>query len=85
MPAPAALLDMSLSPLVHGIDERWTMADAAGLGDHSDCYLDTTRLDGVVAHPLFLVGPPSPSPTLPAWVTESRTKSCAQRTRISHR
>jgi acyl dehydratase len=57
MPVPAALLDMSLPPVIHDIDERWTMAYAAGLGNHSDCYLDTTRLDGVVAHPLFPIGP----------------------------
>lgn len=48
---------MSLPAVVHDIDERWTMAYAAALGDHRDCYLDTTRLDGVVAHPLFSVGP----------------------------
>jgi acyl dehydratase len=57
MPVPAALLDMSLPPVIHDVDERWTMAYAAALGDHSDRYLDTTRLDGVVAHPLFPVGP----------------------------
>jgi hypothetical protein len=43
MPVPAAVLDMTLSSLVHDIDERWTMADAAGLGNHSDRHLDTTR------------------------------------------
>ena len=57
MPVPAALLNMSLTPVVHDIDERWVMAYAAALGDHSDRYLDTTRRDGVVAHPLFPVGP----------------------------
>lgn len=57
MPVPAALLDIALPPVLHDIDERWTMAYAAALGDHSHHYLDTTRLDGVVAHPLFPVGP----------------------------
>lgn len=31
------------------------MAYAAGLGDLLDCYIDTRRADGIVAHPLFPV------------------------------
>lgn len=57
MPVPAALLDMAIEPVVHEIDERWTMAYAAALGNHSDGYFDTTGSDGVVAHPLFAVCP----------------------------
>ena len=36
------------------------MAYAAGIDDTSPAYLDTTRDGGVVAHPLFLVGPEWP-------------------------
>lgn len=46
--------------MVHEVDERWTMAYAAGLGDHLEAYLDTTRAGGVVAHPLFAVCPEWP-------------------------
>jgi acyl dehydratase len=41
--------------MVHDVDERWTMAYAAGLGDDLEAYFDTTREGGVVAHPLFAV------------------------------
>lgn len=61
MPIPATLLDMQIAPVVHDVDERWTMAFAAGLGDHNDHYLDTTRPTGVVAHPLFAVCPEWPA------------------------
>lgn len=37
------------------VDARWTMAYAAGLGDHLNHYLDTSRPGGVIAHPLFPV------------------------------
>ena len=57
MPVTAALLDLQLDPVVHHVDERWTMAFAAALGDRSDRYFDTTRAGGVVAHPLFAVCP----------------------------
>lgn len=57
MPVPAALLDMAVEPTVHVVDERWTMAYAAALGDLSERYFDTTRLEGIVAHPLFAVCP----------------------------
>ncbi len=60
MPIPAALVGLSLGPVVHDVDLRWTMAYAAGLGDHQPCYLDTTRPGGVVAHPLFAVCPEWP-------------------------
>lgn len=44
----------------HRIDERWTMAYAAALDDHRPDYLDTTRAEGIVAHPLFSVCPEWP-------------------------
>ncbi len=57
MPVPAALLDISVDPVVHHIDARWTMAYAASLGDTLPDYFDTTRSPGIVAHPLFSVCP----------------------------
>ena len=42
------------------MDARWTMAYAASLGDTQDCYFDTRRADGVVAHPMFAVCPEWP-------------------------
>jgi acyl dehydratase len=46
--------------MVHRVDERWTMAYAAALGDVRPHYMDTTRPDGIVAHPLFSVCPEWP-------------------------
>jgi acyl dehydratase len=55
MALDASLVGTATEPLVSEVDERWTMAYAAGLGDILDCYIDTRRPDGVVAHPLFPV------------------------------
>jgi len=55
MPVPTSLAGLKYPGMVHDIDERWTMAYAAGLGDNLKAYLDTTREGGVVAHPLFAV------------------------------
>ena len=55
MPLDASLVGTASEPLVHEVDERWTMAYAAGLGDLLDCYIDTRRPAGIVAHPLFPV------------------------------
>ena len=60
MPIPTALVGMTVDPLEHQVDERWTMAYAAALGDFQPCYFDTTSDDGVVAHPLFSVCPEWP-------------------------
>ncbi len=57
MPVPAALLEMDVAPVLHGVDERWIMAFAAALEDQSDRYFDTTQANGIVAHPLFAVCP----------------------------
>ena len=56
----SALVGMTVDDLEHAVDERWTMAYAAALGDHLPDYFDTTRADGVVAHPLFAVCPEWP-------------------------
>lgn len=60
MPIPTSLADLNYAGMVHLVDERWTMAYAAGLGDDLEAYLDTTRDGGVVAHPLFAVCPEWP-------------------------
>jgi len=51
---------MTVDDIVHRVDERWTMAYAAALGDESSHYFDTTSADGVVAHPVFAVCPEWP-------------------------
>ena len=55
MPLDASLVGTEAEPRVSEVDERWTMAYAAGLGDLLDCYIDTRRPNGIVAHPLFPV------------------------------
>jgi len=44
----------------HEVDARWVMAYAAGLADHNPRYFDTSRLGGIVAHPVFSVCPEWP-------------------------
>lgn len=60
---------MEVDAVHHEVDERWTMAFAAALGDRADHYFDTTQPGGVVAHPLFAV--------CPEWevIVASRSKS----------
>ena len=60
MPVPTDMVGDSISPLIHEVDARWTMAYAASLGDTHDCYFDTTAPGGVVAHPMFAVCPEWP-------------------------
>lgn len=69
MAIPTAMVGMKVDPIEHQVDERWTMAYAASLGDYRPEYLDTTRPEGVVAHPVF--------PVCPEWpvIVESRNRS----------
>ena len=60
MAIPTALAGLTVAPMTHQVDVRWTMAYAAGLGDHRPEYMDTLRPEGVVAHPLFAVCPEWP-------------------------
>lgn len=60
MAIPTTLVGKTVDPIVHEVDERWTMAYAASIQDHKPYYLDTLRPDGVVAHPLFSVCPEWP-------------------------
>lgn len=55
------LVGMAVPDVQHSVDERWTMAYAAALGDHRPDYFDTERPGGVVAHPLFAVCPEWPA------------------------
>jgi acyl dehydratase len=55
MALDAKLVGTRVGPVEAQVDARWTMAYAAGLSDMLDCYIDTRRPDGIVAHPLFPV------------------------------
>lgn len=55
MPLSSAIAGAGSQPVATEIDSRWTMAYAAALGDSLPCYFDTTRADGVIAHPMFPV------------------------------
>lgn len=55
MPLSTNTVGRTIPPQEQDVDVRWTMAYAAGLGDALDCYLNTLRPEGVVAHPLFPV------------------------------
>ncbi len=56
MPLDSSLVGTASELIESEVDVAWTMAYAAGLGDALACYLDTTRADGIVAHPMFTVG-----------------------------
>ena len=55
MPLDSSLVGTASEVVATDVDVAWTMAYAAGLGDALSCYLDTTREDGIVAHPMFSV------------------------------
>lgn len=55
MPCDSRIVGQSLGPLEIDVDPFWTMAYAAGIGDSSARYLDSTRADGLLAHPVFPV------------------------------
>lgn len=76
MAIPTSLVGMGVDPLTHTIDERWTMAYAAALGDERPEYLDTTRADGIVAHPLFAV--------CPEWAVIVESRALAQQAGVPH-
>jgi len=60
MPLITAAIGLSTPPMEHPVDARWTMAYSASLDDCDAHYLDTTRVDGIVAHPLFAICPEWP-------------------------
>jgi acyl dehydratase len=55
MPIDTTLVETAVGPNVEEVDARWAMAYAAGLGDMLECYIDTRREGGIVAHPMFPV------------------------------
>ncbi len=55
MPLSAKIVDYEFRPLSHEIDQRWTMGFAAAIGDARPEFIDTSRPDGVTAHPLFTI------------------------------
>jgi acyl dehydratase len=55
MPIDTSLIGTAVGPNVEEVDARWVMAYAAGLGDMNDCYMDTRREGGIIAHPMFPV------------------------------
>ncbi len=55
MPIDTSLIGTAVGPNVEEVDARWAMAYAAGLGDMQDCYMDTRREGGIIAHPMFPV------------------------------
>ena len=55
MRIPASVVGISVGPREQEVDARWLMAYAAALGEHAPEYLDTTRPEGVIGHPLFPV------------------------------
>ncbi|HLW69979.1 MAG TPA: MaoC/PaaZ C-terminal domain-containing protein [Candidatus Binataceae bacterium] len=55
MALDSSLVGTKVGPVEAEIDARWMMAYAAALDDMADCYLDTRRPGGIVAHPLFPV------------------------------
>jgi acyl dehydratase len=55
MKISASMVGGTAGPYVHDIDARWLMAYAAALEEAAPEYFDTTRPEGLVAHPLFSV------------------------------
>ena len=55
MPCDSRLAGTTLGPFEYDVDQFWTMAYAAGLGDASPRYLDSLKSGQVVAHPVFPV------------------------------
>lgn len=55
MRLPSAIVGTTAGPCEQDIDARWLMAYAAALGETASEYFDTTRPEGIVAHPLFPV------------------------------
>lgn len=52
---PPGLAGATVGPQTLDLDARWLMAYAAALGETAPEYFDTTRPEGILAHPLFPV------------------------------
>ena len=55
MHIPASVVGATAGPREQAVDARWLMAYAAALGEDGPEYFDTTRPEGILAHPLFPV------------------------------
>ncbi|HSB42925.1 MAG TPA: MaoC/PaaZ C-terminal domain-containing protein [Methylomirabilota bacterium] len=55
MRIPASVVGTTVGPREQSIDARWVMAYSAALGESAPEYLDTTRPEGILPHPLFPV------------------------------
>jgi acyl dehydratase len=55
MPCDSRLVGITLGPFEYEIDQFWTMAYAAGLGDSNPRYLDSLKSGHLIAHPVFPV------------------------------
>ena len=52
---PASVVGTTVGPREQSIEARWVMAYSAALGESAPEYLDTTRPEGILPHPLFPV------------------------------
>jgi len=55
MPCDSRLAGTTLGPFEYDVDQFWTMAYAAGLGDANPRYLDSLKSGQLIAHPVFPV------------------------------
>jgi acyl dehydratase len=55
VPLATTVVGITTDPVVHEVDSRWLMAYAASVGAVGPAYLDTTRSEGITAHPVFPV------------------------------
>src|SRR6202011_3634157 len=55
MPCDSRIVGKTLGPFEYDVDQFWTMAYAAGIGDSNPRYLDSLGSDQLIAHPVFPV------------------------------
>jgi acyl dehydratase len=55
MPCDSRIVGKTLGPLDYEVDQFWTMAYAAGIGDANPRYLDSMGTVRLIAHPVFPV------------------------------
>jgi acyl dehydratase len=55
MPCDSSLVGITLGPFEYEIDQFWTMAYAAGLGDSNPRHVDSLKSGHLIAHPVFPV------------------------------
>ncbi len=55
MPCDSRIVGKTRGPLKYDVDQFWTMAYAAGIGDSSPRYLDSKNAGQLIAHPVFPV------------------------------